>query len=356
MGKKAKKYCIFNPGIKKLEDRIKLVGLPFFYIVTAIFCINEISRPAILRSLIQSVVSITIIWKATRFIVFKFHDYNFQKHFTRKLLFGISISLLVTCVVITGIYYLNFFIFPLYREQLTNHKLVFYLKNYLVNGIIFTMFVHGMYELLFMFQKFNNLKIEQEQYKRSIIESRLENLKSQINPHFLFNTFNALSDLIEENPKKASQVILELSDIYRYILSIRDKNWVDLDTEYKFLKSFIQLLKIRYEDNISFQQKVQNKYNHWYIPPLALQMLLENAIKHNEISSEKPLKIEIFTHMNYVVVKNNHQPRKNTLNSNGIGLSNIKMRYNYLNNKEVIVNTANGYFEVKLPLIKIVEE
>lgn len=307
----------------------------------------------ILRAFIQSTIGIYLIWLLIRFTVLRIRKWREKQKFVKGLAIQLFITVGATTLIVAGLFFESMYVG---EKEKSVKEIIYFLKNLEVNAILFAMFVNGVYEVLFLFEKLTKAKVEKEKYQKSVVLSRLENVKNQINPHFLFNTFNALSDLIEVNPSKASHLILELSDVYRYVLLVRDKNWVSLQKEYEISKSFIEILKVRYEDNIQFECNIEKQYNNWNIPPLSVQMLIENAIKHNEISTEKRLKLNIYTENEHLVVSNNLQRRKNLNNSNGIGLNNIKMRYQYLLKKEVIIEEKDNSFTVKLPLIKIISD
>lgn len=307
----------------------------------------------ILRAFIQSTIGIYLIWLLIRFTVLRIRKWREKQKFVKGLAIQLFITVGATTLIVAGLFFESMYVG---EKEKSVKEIIYFLKNLEVNAILFAMFVNGVYEVLFLFEKLTKAKVEKEKYQKSVVLSRLENVKNQINPHFLFNTFNALSDLIEVNPSKASHLILELSDVYRYVLLVRDKNWVSLQKEYEISKSFIEILKVRYEDNIQFECNIEKQYNNWNIPPLSVQMLIENAIKHNEISTEKHLKLNIYTENEHLVVSNNLQRRKNLNNSNGIGLNNIKMRYQYLLKKEVIIEEKDNSFTVKLPLIKIISD
>jgi sensor histidine kinase YesM len=193
--------------------------------------------------------------------------------------------------------------------------------------------------------------IDVEASKREIIKAQYDSLKSQVNPHFLFNSLNALTNLVYEDQDKAALFIRQLSEVYRYVLDTRDKEVVALEDELKFLESYLFLQKIRFGNNLAVEINldIQGKL----IAPLALQLLVENAIKHNIASSDNPLFIEITEREGYIVVENSLQ-RKNMPEekSPGIGLENIKSRYKFLSDHPVVVDVSKDKFVVKLPLIE----
>ena len=193
--------------------------------------------------------------------------------------------------------------------------------------------------------------INEEKLKRENVQSRFESLKNQVNPHFLFNSLNVLAELVYLNQDKAVDFIHQLSGVYRYVLENREQEVVSLEEELSFLDKFLFLQKIRFQEGLEVEIEVQSKESQ--LPPMALQLLVENAIKHNIISEEEPLHICIIEKDDYLEVSNNLQIKRLHEASSGVGLPNIKERYRYLSEKEVQVIQTDQIFLVRLPLLKI---
>jgi len=189
-----------------------------------------------------------------------------------------------------------------------------------------------------------------EKLKSEQLTSQFEALKTQLNPHFLFNSLNALSTLIYKDQDTASLFTDQLSKVYRYVLENQSEEIVPLSNEMAFTDAYVFLQQIRFGDNLKVNVDVSD--TNFVIPPLALQMLIENAIKHNVISKEHPLTISIRSDGDFIAIKNNLQKKK-VENSTGIGLDNIKKRFQYLSNKEIKINETSANYEVKLPLLNI---
>ena len=199
-----------------------------------------------------------------------------------------------------------------------------------------------------------NWKVEAvraERLEKEKIATQYESLKNQVNPHFLFNSLNALSELVYENQELAVKYIRQLSEVYRYVLDSRHTEVATFNDELTFLESFIFLQKIRFGDNLRVNIELE-KSNDNYILPLSMQILLENAIKHNVVSKENPLKIDIYREENYLITKNKINLKKNMNSGMGIGLENIKMRYKYLSENPMMISESEGYFCVKIPVLK----
>jgi len=206
--------------------------------------------------------------------------------------------------------------------------------------------------------------IDAQVLQKESIAAKYESLKNQVNPHFLFNSFNALTNLVYEDQDKAAKFIKQLSDVYRYVLDPRDKEVVSIEEELKFLHSYSYLQQIRFGSKLNIQIDVNNPKVR--VAPLALQMLIENAIKHNITSEEDPLYVRVYLQNESIVVENNLQ-KKNRMpdyakassgkrdDSAGVGLENIVKRYEFLSNKKVEIIENEKMFIVKLPTLIVSE-
>lgn len=192
--------------------------------------------------------------------------------------------------------------------------------------------------------------IDAERLQRENLAARYENLKSQVNPHFLFNSLNALTNLVYEDQDKAVKFIKQLSDVYRYVLDTRDREVVPLEEELKFLESYVYLQQIRFGDKLKIDLHLNGTRS--LVAPLSLQMLIENAIKHNVVSEKDPLHVKVYSDDQYLSVENNLQKKMvMSENSPGVGLENIRRRYEFLVNKEVLIEESATKFIVRLPVI-----
>ncbi|MGB0522145.1 MAG: sensor histidine kinase [Flammeovirgaceae bacterium] len=196
------------------------------------------------------------------------------------------------------------------------------------------------------------VEVFQEQLKQSEILSKYESLKNQINPHFLFNSFSVLTSLIYKDQDMAADFTTQLSKIYRYVLENKEKDLVTLKEEVQFIRSFFFLLKIRHAEAMHMNISLSVRTGNTFIPPLALQMLVENAIKHNSFTTERPLYIEIFNDTEgYLVVQNNIQKRVNPPESTHVGLKNIKERYALHTHEALQIECVNHLFRVRIPML-----
>lgn len=189
-----------------------------------------------------------------------------------------------------------------------------------------------------------------EELKKETLVAKYEALKSQVNPHFLFNSLNTLTGVVEHDQKKAVVFIKKLSDIYRYVLEQKDKELTNIQDELGFVENYIFLAKLRHGEGLNYKTTISSFDK--MVLPLGLQILVENCIQHNIIEDDRPLNVEIYENDDYLVVKNNVQKKSSLRDNNGIGLDNLKKRYAYLSNLEVIVSETNDEFIVKIPLLE----
>lgn len=226
----------------------------------------------------------------------------------------------------------------------------FWLSIFIALGI--TLIAMIIWEGDYIFQQWKQSLTENEKYTRLNLQGEFNVLKSQVNPHFLFNCFNTLSALITEDKQKAEIFLNDLSKVYRYLLRNNEDGMSTLRTELQFIKSYFELLKTRHGEAIQLQMEIDKRYDEYLLPSLSLQMLVENAVKHNALSKNYPLHIEVFTTVgNKLVVNNNIQPRAQKAPSGEVGLKNIKMKYDILNQPGFQVMNDGKNFTAVLPLI-----
>ncbi|MGL5786692.1 MAG: sensor histidine kinase [Bacteroidales bacterium] len=190
-----------------------------------------------------------------------------------------------------------------------------------------------------------------EIHKKNKARLQYKKLKHQLNPHFLFNSLNVLDYLVHTDPDRASTFIKKLASIYRYLLNNEEEELVLLENELKFAQAFFDLMKERFDTGLVMNLSIDHSFYDHLIIPCGLQILIENATKHNVVSSESPLIIDVFTQDDYIVVRNNLQPKISPPNSMGLGLKNIEGQYQSMFGMTVLINRSSHFFEVKIPLI-----
>ena len=215
------------------------------------------------------------------------------------------------------------------------------------------LFLHTINAIIYFNRKLRDTMVEAERLKTISIESQFEALRNQINPHFLFNSLNVLTGIVHKDADLASDFIKQLANVYRYLLYNQESKTVSLRSEMEFIDAFIFLLKIRFDDQVVVNNDAGSvDQEAFQIPPASVQLLVENAIKHNITSRKQPLYVDIFIEDDYLVVQNNLQRKPANPLPGGVGLANIEMRYRHLVNKEVKVTENQEFFTVKLPLMK----
>lgn len=219
--------------------------------------------------------------------------------------------------------------------------------------IVCVVFINNVYELVMLRQEMEDSHLKAEKMEMAKMQAELEALKAQIDPHFIFNSLNTLSYLITNKPDKARYYNETLAKVYRYILMNKDKDLVFLKEELEFISNYFYLIKIRHEDAINMVIEIPDvKAENYLITPISLQILIENAIKHNFFSKQEPLRIEIGVQSNYVIVRNRIRNKEYITYSSGIGLNNLKERYHLITQKYITVDSEDGEFIVNVPILK----
>jgi two-component system LytT family sensor kinase len=328
-----------------------IVGLliPFIFLLKAVFSHQVIAWNDFFAGFIFSfVVSFCIYFFNVR-IVHKLQqmEKSFRSQFTRILL-ELVITICISSVVMTMV--LIAFM-RLYRYDFDKNS--YQLFDNIVIAIIVNVVAVFIIEAIFFFKKWKNSLLESEQLRRKNVEIQYAALTSQINPHFLFNSLNALSSLIQADPEKAVVFTREFSKIYRYVLDSKDRLIVSLQEELNFLYSFLYLQKIRYDKGLEYTIEINASCLDLLLPPLSLQLLVENAIKHNEISQENPLVITIKGNNSQVTVSNNYRPIKKVSSyEGGLGLKNLVERYSHYTDIKPDFNIENHQYRAIIPLLK----
>lgn len=218
-------------------------------------------------------------------------------------------------------------------------------------GIWITLSIVSVFHVVYFYNRYQKNKIKEQKVIAGTASAKFDALKNQLDPHFLFNSLNVLTSLIEENPENAQKFTTSLSKVYRYVLEQKSKELVTVDEELNFARTYMSLLKMRFEDSIIFEIPDKASNPESKVVPLSLQLLLENAVKHNMVTSSKPLHVKIYEDDNYLVVMNNLQPKQIVKKSSGVGLENIKQRYQLLTNKKVHINQREKDFAVAIPML-----
>ncbi len=223
--------------------------------------------------------------------------------------------------------------------------------------VIISVMVQAIYEAIYYFLKLKKSIREEEQTKQMIVQAQLDALKNQAQPHFFFNSLNTLRDIIDQNTKEdAKDFVGKLSDMYRFILESGKVNLIPLDEEISFAKAYLHIQKERFGENLRIQWNVSDSNADALVVPMSLQLLLENAIKHNIVSRSKPLHVNIKSENNSIVVENKIQLKTSQLPSTKMGLKNIEQRYQLISDKSPVIKNDGETFYVSLPLLQLSDQ
>ncbi|WP_299523897.1 2TM domain-containing protein [uncultured Lutibacter sp.] len=277
------------------------------------------------------------------------NKFSWKKHSKYRLIIGALGSVTLTMI---GLVFLRFVTLVVILgkpvERFINDPSA---TSYYTFGLVITLIVSLIFHAIFFYKALTEKKVSEQQIVAKTETAKYESLKSQIDPHFLFNSLNVLASLIGENPKQAEKFTTKLSKVYRYVLEQKSKDLIELDEELHFAKAYMDLLTMRFENAVTFQIPEKASNSELKILPLSLQLLLENTIKHNVVSVENPLKVTITEEDGYLVVSNNFNPKTTIEKGTKIGLKNIEERYQLITLKKVEVEKTATQFTVKLPLL-----
>jgi hypothetical protein len=338
--------------MEKLNDRwMRLVGVPLISIVSNFIFFqpandaNHISR---WQALGISLAECVLLWETVRFgIVWARRRYPRLNQTTPRILVQIAWFMVITVVQRVGITYL-YDVTLFWGYSISE-------RAYWVNTLIpflFTVPMAAIYEGRYLYHQWWATYYEAEQLKKQALQSQLDSLKAQINPHFLFNSLSALSSLVGEDPKQAERFIDELASVYRYVLQTNEQLLTSLASELDFIQAYFHLLQMRFGRSIELDLAVNEQYYSCLIPPLTLQLLVENAVKHNTALPTKPLLIRIYTDpASNLFVINSIRKKQLVVPSNRTGLANIITKYRLLGQPDVVVKQTDACFQVMVPLI-----
>jgi two-component system LytT family sensor kinase len=274
--------------------------------------------------------------------------FPWEKHPSKRAIIGIIGSIVVTMLSLAA---LNFILWTLIEG---NEIGAIWLKEnraFYIIALVITIIITAILHAIGFFQEAQREKVMNARLRQEKLATELSALRAHVDPHFLFNSFNVLSGLIDEDKEKAQDFLAGLSRIYRYILEQRNEDTSTVRDELKFAEQYLNLQKMRFEDSINLDTQISPALLHKKIPSLTLQLLLENALKHNSFDEDEPLDISITEQEGSLLVRNNKKERKNISLGNGLGLQNIRDRYALLTTEALVIQDTEHFFTVKLPLI-----
>ncbi len=342
--------CI--PGVKSSRNRMREYIIRF----SGIIIISIISvfvdygyshnQGGFLECLTVSVIRTALIWNGSMVIIqFAINRFSMFRQTLKLIVFQVlALSLLVVIVESGEIYTVeNYLKVPLGHSSKT---------ALFIGSLIITFMISSLYASASFFMQWKENLLRTQALEQANLEARYDTLRNQVNPHFLFNSLNTLLMLVNDNPV-ASRYVESISEIMRYMLQTRDKEAVLLRDELTIARDYIFIQQSRFGEKLKVEFDIAEKYYHYAIPPLALQMLLENALKHNVVSKADPLSVNVYIAENkYVVVENTIKAKIDLEPSTGVGLDNIKNRYLHLTGKDILISRENGKFIVMLPLFE----
>lgn len=336
----------FNDGL------LMAIGIPLLaFIIPIVFFNCRFNRPPVLtwEKYFTTMLITAVIWIGNRYImIYSRSKYPVFDEVRKRLVFQSALMLVFTVIANVSLG----FVF----EDTFHKDYPVTLADEMIHSnaaaLFSTIMIIAIYESIFFNHQLRHSVEETENLKRENLNAQLDALRTQVNPHFLFNNLNTLASLIPENPQHATDFVQQLSKVYRHILEVKDEKSILLKDELTVLKAYAFLLQTRFGNNLSVNINIPDEKLNKRIVPLSLQLLMENAIKHNIVSADKPLQIHIFSDNGSLVVDNNLQIKKQISESTGIGLDNIRNRYKLLGDKPVQVTETETNFTVSIPLIE----
>lgn len=268
-----------------------------------------------------------------------------------RVYYGILVTVLYTVPVVLGIDYIIFVVLqkrPL--DEFFNERMIWVHLFYIILSLGVSVFMQAR-SFMVKWKQASKTEVIQQRIIAGTANAKFETLKNQIDPHFLFNSLNVLSSLIEENPENAQRFTTSLSKIYRYVLEQKDKELVSVEEELSFAKTYMNLLKMRFENSLFYELPETVVNPDAKVVPLSLQLLLENTVKHNVVSEQRPLHIRIFIEGDYLAIQNDLQKKEVIQSRQGVGLQNIVDRYGIITNRKVLIEQNEKTFTVKIPIL-----
>lgn len=335
----------------------RIIGIPLLAVVLSVTFHTEL--PTMLGFAITLGIT-AVIWQGCYMIIghFRRRFPGIERTGRRILITAVTLSAYIITVDITVCTLLDVF-----GLEPSAYKTGEWRMN-LIKCFSATLVVGTLYEAGYFFAMWKHQAIEAEALKTRHLRTELDMLKNQVSPHFLFNSLNTLVALIHEDADQAARFTKNLSHVYRYILQHKEKEVVDLGTELDFTQAYIDLMKVRFAESLRISVDVAPEHRRLLIAPLTLQLLLENALKHNVASNAKPLQVDIHVEngrpadggmRHTLVVRNSLHRKQGVVEGTGTGLSNVKQRYAYLSERPVDVIETREHFLVALPLLQLAE-
>jgi two-component system LytT family sensor kinase len=336
-------------GYKSIRDFLRvytlIIGGSFMALLVRLAKMEQFGVRLQVIIFFVSIALISFLWESLRLVNRWLNKvYPFERNITSRILIQLAIGAAIGISVRFVIY--------LFGEPYLPFKLdSMFVAATWVLYVILTAGVNLGFFTSYFIARWRDGLIEAERLEKEKSQVQFDNLKNQLNPHFLFNALTSLNSLIFEDQKLASEFLQQLAKVYRYVLQNKEKNFVTLQTEFEFIQNYVALLETRFHGALTINFRFSEEAKERAVVPVTLQILIENAIKHNIVDKDRPLTIDIANIGDYLVVSNNLQVRKRVETSNGQGLGNLKSLYTFLTERPVLIEPTTDRFYVKVPLV-----
>ncbi len=343
---KIKTFTVLENGVLSCL-KIALLFTFVFILIQGRFDINTI----LITFLISSSYSFGIGFGNGVINFYLNKKWNWLEQTNLRVYFGITATILYTIPAVLAINYLTFVYFQNVKPaDFFSDQMIWVHLFYIILSLGVSTFMHAR-SFMMNWKLASKMEVTQQKIIAGTANAKFESLKNQIDPHFLFNSLNVLSSLIEENPENAQRFTTSLSKIYRYVLEQKDKELVSVEEELAFAKTYMNLLKMRFENSLFYELPATISNLEAKVVPLSLQLLLENTVKHNVVSEQRPLHIRIFMEGDYLAIQNDFQKKDVLQTRQGVGLQNIVDRYGIITNRKVLIEQNELTFTVKIPVL-----
>ncbi len=338
---------------KHLGKALTIGGLIYFLFMAIFFFMGKFDQGfsyarAWEEFYVNMIFAVILYMVNAYWIEFLLVKYKHQFYQRRRILLGIVGNVVLS---VAGIFVSRFIVSVGIDAISVSEFLLGERLEYYKVSLLLAIFISLIFYVAWYFKFRQESKVKEQKIIAGTASAKFDALKNQLDPHFLFNSLNVLTSLIEEAPEKAQKFTTSLSKVYRYVLEQKNKDLVSVDEELAFAKTYVRLLIMRFEGSIVFDIPEKADNPEARIIPLSLQLLLENAVKHNIVTQKRPLKIRVYEENGMLCVTNNLQEKQVVRKSSGVGLRNIQQRYSILSTREVQIEKSSSEFTVKLPVL-----
>ena len=334
------------------DKLIRIIGIQFFGVIipnaTGLVSSNDRSVSFLMLTYGYFILISFLIWQGNRWLLFKLEArYNWFINPAQKVIMILGANIFYTGTLVVVMLLIWYHI----TGRIADWEVI---KITAGVCIICVIFITHAYETVFLIKERESDKVKTEKLEKARVQAELEALKNQIDPHFMFNSLNSLSHLIDHDPAKAKEFTESLAEVYRYILSNKDRGLVILQDELLFLQKYLSLLYLRFDDALRVDFEIEEKSKSEYlIPPISIFIAIENVVKHNEISRRSPMQIRLVQKDDSLHIINKVAAKKTLHHSSKIGLANLEERFRIIVGKGITAGKHEGRFEVQLPMLKI---